>query len=64
MSTKKELSAMKPEERIALRDKTANKLNDYIENTLHKRAFSEKRIKANVGGGIQVGDTFTLTGEV
>lgn len=64
MSTKKELSAMKPEERIALRDKTASKLNDYIKNTLHKTAFSEKRIKANVGGGIQVGDTFTLTGEV
>lgn len=64
MSTKKELSAMKPEERIALRDKTASKLNDYIKNTLHKKGFSEKRIKANVGGGIQVGDTFTLTGEV
>lgn len=63
-NTKKELSAMKPEDRIALRDKTANKLNDYIENNLHKKGFSEKRIKANVGGGIQVGDTFTLTGEV
>lgn len=63
-TTKKELNVMKPEDRIALRDKTANKLNAYIENTLHKKSFSEKRIKANVGGGIQVGDTFTLTGEV
>lgn len=63
-TTKKDLSTMKSEDRIALRDKTANKLNAYIENTLHKKAFSEKRIKANVGGGIQVGDTFTLTGEV
>lgn len=63
-TTKKDLSVMKSEDRIALRDKTANKLNAYIENTLHKKGFSEKRIKANVGGGIQVGDTFTLTGEV
>ena len=63
-TTKKELSAMKSEDRIALRDKTASKLNDYIENTLHKKGFTEKRIKSNVGGGIQVGDTFTLTGDV
>lgn len=63
-TTKKELNEMKAEDRIALRDKTAKKLNDYIENTLHKKAFTEKRIKSNVGGGIQVGDTFTLTGDV
>lgn len=63
-TTKKELNEMKSEDRIALRDKTAKKLNDYIENTLRKKAFTEKRIKANVGGGIQVGDTFTLTGDV
>ena len=63
-TTKKTLETMKTEDRIALRDKTASKLNDYIVNTLHKKEFTEKRIKANVGGGIQVGDTFTLTGDV
>lgn len=63
-NTKKELSEMTVAKRIELRDKTASELNNYIENTLHKKGFSEKRIKANVGGGVQVGDTFTLTGEV
>ena len=63
-TTKKTLETMTSEDRTALRDKTASKLNDYIEKTLHKKAFTEKRIKANVGGGIQVGDTFTLTGDV
>lgn len=55
---------MTPAKRIELRDKTAKELNTYIENTLHKKGFTEKRIKSNVGGGVQVGDTFTLTGEI
>ena len=63
-TTKKELKDYDFKDRADLRDKTAGELNDYIENTLHKKAFTEKRIKSNVGGGVQVGDTFTLTGEV
>lgn len=63
-TTKKALKDYDFKDRANLRDETAVELNDYIENTLHKKPLTEKRIKANVGGGVQIGDTFTLTGEV
>ena len=63
MGTKKTLKTMTSEDRIALRNKTAEELNEKLAAD-GKTTFTEKRIKANVGGGIQVGDTFTLTGEV
>ena len=62
-TTKKTLKTMTSEDRIALRDKTAKELNKKLAAD-GKKTFTEKRIKANVGGGIQVGDTFTLTGDV
>lgn len=62
-TTKKTLKAMKIEDRIALRNKTAEELNEKLAHD-GLNTFSEKRIKANVGGGIQVGDTLTLTGDV
>ena len=62
-TTKKTLKAMTSEDRMALRDKTAKELNEKLV-AMGKQKFTEKRIKANVGGGIQVGDTFKLTGEV
>lgn len=62
-TTKKTLKAMKIEDRIALRNKTAEELNEKLAHD-GLNTFSEKRVKANVGGGIQVGDTFTLTGDV
>ena len=62
-TTKKDLESLTAEKRIKLRDDTAKALNKKLAAD-HKNEFSEKRIKANVGGGIQVGDTFTLTGEV
>ena len=62
-TTKKTLETMTSEDRIALRDKTAEKLNEKI-IAMGKQKFTEKRIKSNVGGGTQVGDTFTLTGDV
>ena len=63
MGTKKTLKTMTSEDRIALRNKTAEELNKKLAAD-GKTTFTEKRIKANVGGGIQVGDTFTLTGDV
>lgn len=63
MGTKKTLKTMTSEDRIALRNKTAEELNEKLAAD-GKTTFTEKRIKANVGGGIQVGDTFTLTGDV
>ena len=62
-TTKKTLETMTSEDRIALRDKTAKELNEKLA-AMGKKEFTEKRIKSNVGGGIQVGDTFTLTGGV
>lgn len=62
-TTKKTLKTMTSEDRIALRNKTAEELNKKLAAD-GKTTFTEKRIKANVGGGIQVGDTFTLTGDV
>lgn len=62
-TTKKTLKTMTSEDRIALRNKTAEELNEKLAAD-GKTTFTEKRIKANVGGGIQVGDTFTLTGDV
>ena len=62
-TTKKTLKTMTSEDRVALRDKTAEELNEKL-IAMGKKEFTEKRIKANVGGGTQVGDTFTLTGDV
>lgn len=62
-TTKKELSKMTSEDRIKLRDETAKELNKKLA-AMNKKAFDEKRIKRVVGGGTQVGDTFTLTGDV
>lgn len=62
-TTKKTLKTMTSEDRVALRDKTAKELNEKLAAD-GKTTFTEKRIKANVGGGVQVGDTFTLTGDV
>ena len=62
-TTKKTLKTMTSEDRIALRDKTAKELNEKLA-AMGKQKFTEKRIKRAVGGGIQVGDTFTLTGDV
>lgn len=62
-TTKKTLKTMTSEDRVALRDKTAEELNEKLA-AIGKTTFTEKRIKANVGGGVQVGDTFTLTGDV
>ena len=62
-TTKKTLKTMTSEDRVALRNKTAEELNEKLAHD-GLNTFTEKRIKANVGGGIQVGDTFTLTGEV
>lgn len=62
-ATKKTLETMTSEDRVALRDKTAKELNKKLE-AIGKKTFDEKRVKANVGGGVQVGDTFTLTGDV
>ena len=63
MATKKTLETMTSEDRVTLRDKTAKELNKKLA-AMGKKTFEEKRIKANVGGGVQVGDTFTLTGDV
>lgn len=63
METKKELSEMTSEDRIKLRDDTAKELNEKLA-AMGKQTFNEDRIKRVVGGGTQVGDTFTLTGEV
>lgn len=62
-TTKKTLKTMTSEDRVALRNKTAEELNAKLA-AIGKQTFTEKRIKANVGGGVQVGDTFTLTGDV
>lgn len=62
-TTKKTLKTMTSEDRVALRNKTAEELNEKLA-AIGKKTFDEKRINANVGGGVQVGDTFTLTGEV
>ena len=62
-TTKKTLKTMTSEDRITLRDKTAEELNEKLV-AMGKPKFEEKRIKRVVGGGTQVGDTFTLTGEV
>ena len=62
-TTKKTLKTMTSEDRVALRNKTAEELNKKLAAD-GKQTFTEKRIKANVGGGVQVGDTFTLTGDV
>lgn len=62
-TTKKTLKTMTSEDRVALRNKTAEELNEKLAAD-GKTTFTEKRIKANVGGGVQIGDTFTLTGEV
>lgn len=63
METKKELSAWTSEERTNLLNETAKKLNEKLA-AMGKQTFSDDRIKRVVGGGTQVGDTFTLTGEV
>ena len=62
-TTKKTLKTMTSDDRVALRDKTANELNEKLV-AMGKPKFEENRIKRLVGGGTQVGDTFTLTGEV
>ena len=62
-TTKKTLKTMSSEDRIALRDKTAKELNEKLA-AMGKQTFDDKRVKRVVGGGTQVGDTFTLTGEV
>ena len=62
-TTKKTLETMTSEDRIKLRDKTAEKLNEKLV-AMGKQKFDDKRIKRVVGGGTQVGDTFTLTGDV
>lgn len=62
-TTKKTLKTMTSEDRAALLDKTAKELNKKLAAD-GKNTFTEDRIKRVVGGGIQVGDTFTLTGEV
>ena len=62
-TTKKTLKAMTSEDRIALRDKTAEELNEKL-IAMGKPKFEENRVKRLIGGGTQVGDTFTLTGEV
>lgn len=63
MGTKKTLKTMTSEDRVALRDKTAEELNEKL-ISMGKPKFEENRVKRLVGGGTQVGDTFTLTGEV
>ena len=63
MGTKKTLKTMTSEDRIDLRDKTVEKLNEKLV-AMGKQPFDDKRVKRLVGGGTQVGDTFTLTGEV
>ena len=62
-TTKKTLKTMTSEDRVALRDKTAKELNEKLV-AMGKPKFEENRVKRLVGGGTQVGDTFTLTGEV
>ena len=62
-TTKKTLETMTSEDRVALRDKTAKELNEKLA-AMGKQTFTDDRVKRVVGGGIQVGDTFTLTGEV
>lgn len=62
-TTKKTLKTMTSEDRVALRDKTAEELNEKLV-AMGKPKFEENRVKRLVGGGTQVGDTFTLTGEV
>ena len=62
-TTKKTLETMTSEDRVALRNKMAEELNKKLA-AMGKKTFDEKRIKRAVGGGIQVGDTFTLTGDV
>lgn len=62
-TTKKTLKTMTSEDRVALRDKTAEELNEKL-ISMGKPKFEENRVKRLVGGGTQVGDTFTLTGEV
>ena len=62
-TTKKSLKTMTSEDRMALRDKTAKELNEKLA-AMGKQTFDDKRVKRLVGGGTQVGDTFTLTGEV
>ena len=63
METKKTLETMTSEDRVALRDKTAKELNEKLA-AMGKQTFTDDRVKRVVGGGTQVGDTFTLTGEV
>lgn len=62
-TTKKELSEWTSEERTNLLNETAKELNEKLA-AMGKQTFSDDRIKRVVGGGTQVGDTFTLTGEV
>ena len=62
-TTKKTLKTMTSEDRVALRDKTAEELNEKLA-AMGKSKFEGDRVKRLVGGGTQVGDTFTLTGEV
>lgn len=62
-TTKKTLKTMTSEDRVALRDKTAKELNEKLA-AMGKQTFDDKRVKRVIGGGIQVGSTFTLTGEV
>ena len=62
-TTKKTLATMTSEDRVAFRDKTAKELNEKLA-AMGKQTFTNDRIKRAVGGGIQVGDTFTLTGDV
>ena len=62
-TTKKTLKTMTSDDRVALRDKTAKELSKKLVD-MGKPELTENRIKRLVGGGTQVGDTFTLTGEV
>ena len=62
-TTKKTLKTMTSEDRIKLRDDTANALNEKLA-AMGKQTFTKDRVKRSVGGGTQVGDTFTLTGDV
>lgn len=62
-TTKKELKDYNFKDHVALRDRTVKALNEDL-RAMNKKEFTGKRVEAKVGGGTQVGDEFTLTGEV
>ena len=62
-TTKKELKDYEFKDHVDLRNRTVEALNEDL-RAMHKKEFTGKRVEAKVGGGTQVGDEFTLTGEV